>query len=165
MKPVLSTYRILKEKAINADIDEHWIDWAIEMMHEGYEVDSLYQLAGMSKPFNQFELQSLTNTVLKDLHLDYSNKQETLKNYAYFLIQTNIENADKYYEILKEFRDIYYELEMDSEFESFAILFWAKEDLIYSEIQWYWEGANRANIDKIIHQQFTIWKTEFECNK
>ena len=63
-KPVLSTYKILKEKAFNANVDESWIDWAIEMMEAGYEADSLYQLAGTMKPYNQFELQVLTTQVL-----------------------------------------------------------------------------------------------------
>jgi hypothetical protein len=83
IKPVLSTYKILKEKAFNADIDESWSEWAIEMMCAGYEVDSLYQLAGISKPFNQFELQELTNKVLKDLQLDYSNERKVVFEYVY----------------------------------------------------------------------------------
>ena len=81
-KPVLSTYKILKEKAFNSDIDESWVDWAIEMMEAGYEADSLYQLAGTLKPYNQFELQALTTLVLKDLQLDYSDKKKVLKNYV-----------------------------------------------------------------------------------
>ena len=46
----------------------------MEMMQAGYEAISLYELAGISKPYNQFELQELTERVLKDLKLDYSNK-------------------------------------------------------------------------------------------
>ena len=64
---VLSTYKILKGKAFNEDIDETWIDWAIEMMEAGYESDNLYMLAGETKPFRQFELQELTRKILEDL--------------------------------------------------------------------------------------------------
>ncbi len=161
-KPVLSTYKILKEKACNADIGESWADWAIEMMQVGYEAESLYQLAGISKPFNQFELQDLTNKVLNDLQLDYSDKQKTIKNYIYFLLKSNLEKTDKYYEVLKEFRDIYYELDMESEFQDLALLYWAKDDLIYDENQHYWDGANRTNIDKIIREQFEIYIKRFD---
>jgi len=161
-KPVLSTYKILKEKACNADIDESWADWAIEMMQLGYEAESLYQLAGISKPFNQFELQDLTNKVLNDLQLDYSDKQKTIKKYIYFLLKSNLENTDKYYEVLKEFRDIYYELDLESEFQDLALLYWAKDDLIYDENQHYWDGANRTNIDKIIREQFEIYIKKFD---
>lgn len=164
-EPVLSTYKILKEKACNADIDESWSDWAIEMMQAGYEADTLYQLAGISKPFNQFVLQDLTNKVLKDLALDYSDKRKTIENYVYFLIKSNLDNIERYYEVLKEFRDIYYELDMDCKFQNLALLFWAKDDLIYDEYQHYWDGANRTNIDKIIKEQFEIYIRQFENEK
>jgi hypothetical protein len=163
--PILSTYKILKEKAFNSDIDENWVDWAIEMMQAGYEADSLHQLAGITKPYNQFELQDLTNKVLKDLQLDYSDKRKTLKDYVYFLIASNIDKSENYYKILREFRDIYYELDMDTEYQDLALLYWAKDDLIYSEFQHYWEGADRANIDSIIKGQFELLKEKFKNEK
>ena len=164
-EPVLSTYRILKEKACNADINESWAEWAIEMMQVGYEAISLYQLAGISKPFNQFELQDLTKEVLEDLKLDYSDKRKTTKNYVYYLINSNINKPDNYFEVLKELTEIYYELDMDREFQNFSLLYWAKDDLIYENYQHYWEGANRSNIDKIIIEQFEIYITEFDNKK
>jgi len=164
-EPVLSTYRILKEKACNADINESWAEWAIEMMQVGYEAISLYQLAGISKPFNQFELQDLTKEVLEDLKLDYSDKRKTTKNYVYYLINSNINKPDNYFEVLKELTEIYYELDMDREFQNFSLLYWAKDDLIYENYQHYWEGANRSNIDKIIKEQFEIYITEFDNKK
>ena len=156
-KRVLSTFKILKEKAFNTDIDGSWIDWSIEMIQSGYETDSLYELAGISKPYNQFELQDLTNKVLKDLNLDFSNIRKTLKNYAYFLIQSNLENPENYFNVLKEFRDIYYELDMDKEYQDFAFLYWAKEDLNYGDNQHYWDGADATNIDKIIKEKFQLY--------
>src|SRR4051812_21010071 len=104
-KLVLSTYSILKKKAFNSDIDESWIHWAIEMMEAGYEAVSLYELAGTMKPYDQFELQTLTCQVLKDLHLDYSDKSKALKNYVYFLITSNLDHPENYYKVLREFRD------------------------------------------------------------
>lgn len=164
-KPVLSTYKILKEKAFNSDIDESWVDWAIEMMEAGYEADSLYQLAGTLKPYNQFELQALTTLVLKDLQLDYSDKKKVLKNYVYFLVTSNLNTPENYYKVLREFRDIYYELDMDSEFQDLALLYWAKDDLLYSDYQHYWEGANRENIDSIIKKQFALLKKRLETKE
>jgi len=35
MQEVLSTYRILMKKAFNEDIDESWVEWALEMMEAG----------------------------------------------------------------------------------------------------------------------------------
>ena len=162
-EPVLSTYKILKEKVFNSDIDESWVDWAIEMMEAGYEADSLYQLAGTLKPYNQFELQVLTTQVLKDLRLDYSDKSKALKNYVYFLITLNLDKSENYYKVLREFRDIYYELDMGSEYQDLALLYWAKDDLLYAEYQHYWDGANRENIDTIIRDKFELMKRQFEA--
>jgi hypothetical protein len=161
-EPVLSTYKILKEKALNSDINESWIDWSIEMIQAGYEADSLYELAGIRRPYNQFELQDLTNKVLKDLGLDYSDKERTIKNYTYFIIKTHLENTAKYYEVLRELKDIYDDLNMDTEYQDFALLYWAKGDLLETETQWYWEGADRTNIDNIIREQFELWITKFD---
>lgn len=135
------------------------------MMQAGYEEDSLFQLAGITKPYNQFELQVLTNKVLKDLHLDYSDKEKTIKNYIYFIIKTDIENPEKYYEILKEFRDINYSLDMDIEYQDFALLYWAKRESLETESQCYWEGAYRTNIDNIIREQFENWVTKLNQQK
>lgn len=73
------------------------------MMEAGYEAQSLYQLAGIIKSYNQFELQDLTDKVLKDLSLDYSNKRQVLKNYTYFLITSNLDKLENYNKVLREF--------------------------------------------------------------
>lgn len=36
----------------------------------------------------------------------------------------------------------------------FYLLYFAKDDLNESEIQWYWNGADRINIDQIIRKVF-----------
>ncbi len=164
-KPVLSTYKILKERAFNSDVNESWIDWAIEMMEAGYESVNLYELAGTTRPYNQFELQELTNKVFKDLNLEYSDKTKILKNHVYFLLTSSIDKPEKYNKVLREFRDIYYELDADTEFQDLALLYWAKDDLIYSEFQHYWDGADRTNIDQIIREQFGLYIVKFEDPK
>src|ERR1043165_5095957 len=111
---VLSTYKILKAKALNEDIDESWIDWAMEMIEAGYESENLYMLAGITKPYNQFELQELMRKVLHDLHLEYSDKETALKNYVYFLISNSIDHPETYIKILRELKDICIDLDMDS---------------------------------------------------
>ncbi len=36
-------------------------------------------------------------------------------------------------------------------------LHWAFDGLKDSEVQWYWEGADRSNIEEIITDQFLDW--------
>lgn len=154
MQEVLSTYRVLMKKAFNEDIDESWVEWALEMMEAGYESDNLYILAGITKPYNQFELQELTDKVLADLNLETSDKSLTIRNYVYYILSKTINEPSKYLETLKEVKDICIELDMDKEYMDFYLLYFAKDDLNELENQWYWDGADRNNIDKIIKEKF-----------
>ena len=36
----------------------------------------------------------------------------------------------------------------------FYFLYFAKDDLIAADVQWYWDDANRDNIDQIIKERF-----------
>jgi hypothetical protein len=159
---VLSTYKILKEKAFNSDISETWVDWAIEMIRAGYESENLYELAGISRPYNQFELHDLTNKVLKDLKLDFSDNEIVIRNYVYFLTSNSINKPETYLKTLRELKNICTDLELDKEYMDFYLLYFAKEDLTESENQWYWNGADRTNIDSIIREKFESWNKIIE---
>jgi len=162
---VLSTYKILKAKAFNEDIDESWVDWALEMMEAGYQSDNLYMLAGVTKPYNQFELQELTKKVFEDLGLSYAHKEAVLKNYVYYLISNSIDYPETYYKTLRELKNICQDLDLEAAYMDFYLLYFAKDDLMVDEIQWYWDGANRENIDLIIRERFKKWMSEFERQK
>ena len=159
---VLSIYKILKAKAFNENIDESWIDWAIEMIEAGYESENLYMLAGKIKPYNQFELQELTDKVLQDLKLEYHDKDLVITNYVYYLISNSINRPATYYKTLQELKDICIQLNMNSKYMNFYLLYYAKDDLRVGEVQWYWDGADKNNIDCIIKEKFREWLNEFE---
>ncbi|WP_256006278.1 hypothetical protein [Pedobacter deserti] len=142
------------KKASNKDIDEAWIDWALEMIHAGYESDNLYILAGISGPYNQFELQKLTDKVLVDFDLCYEDKLQVMRNYIYYLISSTKSEPSKYLSTLKEIKDICIDLDMEKEYMDFYLLYYAKDELNESEVQWYWDGADRTNIDIIIRNAF-----------
>lgn len=151
---VISTYKVLMKKSFNGDIDETWVEWALEMIQAGYESDNLYILAGITRPYYQFELQRLTDKVLADLNLDYENKSLMTRNYIYYIISTAIKKPSRYLSTLKEIKDICVALDMDQEYMDFYTLYFAKDDLDELEVQWYWVGADRTNIDSIIDNVF-----------
>lgn len=159
---VLSTYRVLKSKALNENVDESWIDWAIAMMEAGYESDNLYMLAGETKPYNQFQLQVLTTKVFQDLGLDYSDRDLVILNYAYYLVSVSVNHPETYYRTLRELCRICQDLDLDSRYMDFYLLYYAKDDLLVGENQYYWDGANRQNIDQIITKYFSNWLNNYE---
>jgi len=147
---VLTTYRILKAKSLNENIDESWVDWAIGMMEAGYESENLYMLAGVTSPYNQFVLQELTDKVLRDLNLDYSDSRTVLDKYAYYLISTSIDQPGTYFDTLRELKNLCLDTGMDSGYMNFYLLYWAKSDLAEDVVQWYWKDASRDTIDRMI---------------
>jgi len=142
------------KKAFNEDIDEMWVKWALEMIQAGYESDNLYILAGITRPFYQFELQILTDKVLADLNFDYEDKPLMIRNYIYYIISVALNERSNYLSTLREIKDICIALDMEQEYMDFYLLYFAKDDLNESESQWYWDGADRTNIDLIIKNAF-----------
>ena len=150
---------------MNHFIDEGWIDWAIEMMEAGFESENLYMLAGTTRPYNQFELQDLTTKVLKDLGLDYCDTELTMKNYVYYLIKTSLNDPATFLNTLRILSDICRELDYDKSYMDFYLLYYAKDELKDFDEQFYWNGANRNNIDLIIIEKLNEWIKKYELER
>ena len=157
MRYIKSTYEILQFKALNRDVTEAWIDWAIDMLSAGFETEHLIILAGIAKPYNQFYLQDLTSKVFGELSLDFSSVKETSADYVTLLAGEVAAGRRNQYEVLQTLKDIFSELDQSKELWDFSLLCWAVDELRYSDHQSYWEGANRENIDSIVSEYFASW--------
>ncbi|WP_461790907.1 hypothetical protein [Pedobacter sp.] len=156
---VKSTHAILAYKALNYDIDQFWIDWAVLMLMNGYDTEHLVILAGISPPYDQFELHSLTSKVLNELHLDYSDKDQITKNYvSYLLATTDFDHfdVDEVLKTLRELRDLHLSLN-NHMLTDFYCLYYGVEDLQHDAIQWYVDGLDRGNIKEVVQRMFTEW--------
>ena len=122
-------------------------------------------LAGTTSPHNQFELQDLTSKVLKEFGLDYSDRNLTIKNYVYYLIMTSINDPTAYLNTLRILADICRDLDYDKNYMDFYFLYYAKDELKDFDDQFYWNGANRNNIDLIIIEKFNEWIKKYELEK
>ncbi|HVW98180.1 MAG TPA: hypothetical protein VHA56_19585 [Mucilaginibacter sp.] len=162
MKPIPSTAEILAFKMIGRSIDKRWVDWAYDMLCEGFDTENLVMLAGETEPFNQFEMQRLTDQVFEELGLKWDDREAVLKNYVSYLIDPVLAGKKKADVVLSVLYGLYQELGYESSLNDFSLLYWAKDDLRYSDDQWYWPGATRGNIDEIIMNYFTKWREEYE---
>jgi hypothetical protein len=160
MQPIPSTAEMLAYKALNRSVDETWINWALDMLMAGFETENLVILAGITPFYNQFELKVLTDKVFDELNLDYSDADKAVKNYASFLIDQCLRGERNYISVLGILKDLCIELDYDKHLYDFYSLYFAKDDLLTSENQWYWDGADRSNIDRIIKEYFENWLLE-----
>ncbi|MEP1227382.1 MAG: hypothetical protein ABJL20_12970 [Ekhidna sp.] len=160
MEPIPRTYEILAWKVFNRSVDEKWADWAVEMMQAGFETESLSMLALLEKPYNQFELKELTDRILVELGLSYEDNETVIRNYATYLVDLGLKGEKELRVLLSSLRDIYYASDYNSEYLDFYLLSYAKEDLEFDEFQYYWNDADRTNIDEEILKVFRKWKDE-----
>jgi len=160
MKPIPSTAEILVFKMIGGNVNKKWIDWAYEMLLAGFETENLIQLAGESEPYNQFELQRLTDKIFEELNLKWDDEEQVYKNYACYLISQALDGKTEFVNVLDILKDIYIVKNYEPPYEDFYSLFYAYDDLRYSENQWYWPGATRENIDTIIRECFAEWRAK-----
>ena len=157
MQPVKSTVEILAFKVLNRTINVAWVDWALDMMTVGFDTEHLRILAGEREPFNQFQMQDLTNKVLDELHLNYSDKDKAINNYVCYLIDKALSDETQTLNVLNSLKNLCIELDYKKSLYDFYLLYFTKLDLLDSENQWYWEGADKNNIDKIIKDCFLKW--------
>lgn len=152
-----STKAILAFRSLERDIDEQWVDWAVSMMLQNYDTPHLNMLAGISPPFYQPELIPIADKALKELGLDWSDKEKAVRDYIVELLEKmlNGELSKKY--VLGEIKDIHVEEDFRDDLYDFYLLYYALDDLEISEVQWYWKGADRKNIDGIITSVSMNW--------
>jgi hypothetical protein len=164
MQYIESTIEIIASKVLNHNIDKKWIDWAVNMLSSGIDFENLSILAGESEPYNQFYLQSLTDKILVELQIDISDKETIINNYISYLIKKALKGNLDHFKVLRILKDLCIELNYPSYLSDFYSLFFAKDDLLYSEHQWYWEGATKENIDNIITLNFESWIKKQKTN-
>lgn len=157
MKPIPSTYEVLAWKCLNRNIDEAWINWAVEMMLVGFEGENLIALAGISKPYDQFELTMLTDKVFGELGLDYSDKERVIQNYVSYLFIETLDKKRSLKKTIETVGKLHLDLHYESPYIDFYHLKYARLDLEHSEAQFYWEGANRQNIDAVCTEVIQEW--------
>lgn len=164
MRFVPSTYEIIAWKFFNRSVDEKWAEWAVEMMMAGFETESLPMLALLERPYNQFELKELTDRILDELGLSNQSKDTVVYNYASYLVCLGIGGERDISSVLSSLKAMYYALDSDSDLLNFYLLSYAKEDLAFSEVQYYWDGADRSNIDEVIVNEFREWLKKYPIN-
>ncbi|MFT3704368.1 MAG: hypothetical protein QM802_18510 [Agriterribacter sp.] len=159
MQPVKSTAEILAFKVLNRSVNSAWVEWALDMMTVGFDTEHLRILAGELEPFNQFEMQDLTTKVLNEINLDYSNKERIIENYCCYLIDKALDDNSQTEHVLRYLKDLCVERYYDKSLFDFYLLYFAKQELMDTDNQFYWNGADKSNIDNIINEHFIKWKS------
>lgn len=146
------------------DTGEEYVDWAIEMIENGFETENLFILAGLTPPYNLFHIDKLLDKVLIELCIRKPDRDTAINGYAYYLISEALHGNLGYETILQQLKDLYVTLDYYNPLYCFYLLYFAYSDLKVQTEQYYWKGADRNNINFIVESEFKKWMSAFEAS-
>jgi hypothetical protein len=148
----VSTAQILAEKSLGTTSVSACVEWAVGMLEEGYVGDNLQQLAGQLPPFNYFEIVALRERTLIEQNVAELDKSDAVIAYACELACRLLDDDMRIHEDLAPLHRLCIENDYDDRLMPFYLLYYAWEDLQSSDVQWYWDGATKRNINRIIRK-------------
>jgi hypothetical protein len=123
------------------------------MLEQGREGHYLSILAGLSAPFNNFEVADYRNRALHELGLAGINDSEAVVTYSAERLRLALAGEIDLTSALGAIKEICVARAYPRELYDFYLLHFALSDLQESDVQWYWDGANRGNIATIIRNR------------
>lgn len=147
-----STNRILALKALNYSCGEECAAWAIHQIETGSTNRHILMLAGMSPPFNHFEMAAMRDRALAELGVTSVSREDALRIYAAEIALEAVSGRSDLLMTLRELNRLCVEENYADELHDFYLLYYAWDDLLTSNEQWYWRGATRDNIADIARQ-------------
>lgn len=140
------------------------IDWAIELIRNGIETDNVLILASFSKPVDRTEIKPYITRALKELNLtEKYGEYSIIANAHYYLEQ--ILNDCEIRKNLTKLYEICLNADMDSRLMPFYLLYHGWDELEQIGGNYYFEGADLNNIEKVIKEQAQIWIDKFVYGK
>ncbi|WP_395750229.1 hypothetical protein [Prosthecobacter sp.] len=141
------------------------VEWAMEALTEGYDTPSLRILAGLASPLVIFEVRDYAKRALRELGISIPNGPAAISAYARDLVSDILVQPPLMQSRLRELCDLCIAEDYQNDIYDFYLLRWAYDDLKNETVQWYWDGADRSNIDQIILQKCSSWLEEYDAKK
>jgi hypothetical protein len=151
------TYEVQAGYLLGLSTLQVWVDWANEAILAGYDSQSLRILAGLEPPFDNQEINRLSNKSFSELNIVPLKRDNCVPYYIAPILRQTIDGKLRQKETLEKLKDLCLATNYEKPFMDFYLLYFASSDLETSEVQWYWKGANRENIAKIIDDYFQNW--------
>lgn len=136
-------------KALQRACGQDCVDWAIGLLEKNASTRNVEILAGMTPPFNPFEMSALRDRVLEDLGVPELSRDEAVVAYAAELAADAVADDRSPFTLLKELSELCIAEDYLRELHNCYLLSNAWEDLLDRSIQWYWEGATLDNIESL----------------
>jgi hypothetical protein len=142
-------------KALERRCGQECVEWAIGLLESGISTRNINILAGMTPPFNPFEMAELRDRVLEDLKIPDLSREESIVAYAAELASDALADARSPFALLQELSELCIAEGYMRELHNCYLLANAWEDLLDRNIQWYWDGATLENIEMLASNELS----------
>lgn len=131
------------------------IDWAIYMIQQGRETETMLILASFSKPVYREEIRPYVSRTLVELNLEEKVGSYSVISNCYFHVSQIIGKNN-----IKDNLSSLYIIHTDNDYpkitRQFYALYWAWSDLLHYEFNHYYQGVTLKNMETVL---------ELECHK
>ena len=158
------TYEIQARHILGLRVLPEWVDWAAKAIVAGYDSQSLRILAGLRPPFDDQELDRLSSKSFSELNIVPLKRESCVPFYTTLILRKAFDGQLTQREALAKLKDLCLATDYEKPLMDFYLLYFASSDLETSEVQWYWKGANRENIAKIINDYIQNWLKNYNEN-
>ena len=155
-----TTAAIQAWRALNRPPDERWVDWAVRLLTQGADTPGLRILAGLLPPLDYFEATKLVDRTLIELAISPLDTSSAVEAYTAELLAELLRHPDVIGDVLGELAQLCIETSYSRDLMKFYLLRNARDDLTHRDMQHYWAGADRSNIDGIVRQEAQRWLDE-----
>lgn len=158
----LPTTRAIRAwRALDEPPDQRWVEWAVRLLQEGVDTPTLRILAGLSDPLDRGEATRILDRVLLELNLPPLERQGAIRAYVSELLEELLSDPQRVGGVLDELRRMCLENDHDRTLMPFYLLAHARSDLQAQNMQHYWAGADRTNIDAIVREEAQRWLIQY----
>jgi hypothetical protein len=140
----------------NVDLIENW---AIELIHSGYESEAIYTLACFYKPIDSDEVQPYLEAVLSELNLTIKNKVDSQKSHIRYFLNKVVRQEDVKSN-LKRMLHFYSDFTVDKEIADLYALQYVWDDLTAGQVNWYYKDLRLDTIEEEVVEMAKKWMRE-----
>ncbi len=132
------------------------VDWAINLIREGKETESILMLASFSEPIEKWEISPYVTAVLDELGLNEFECDDAIIAQTHFILLKILNDIDLR-KSLRQLFQICINNDMDNRIMNFYLLYHAWDELEEIGTNYYYEGATLENIERVLKKEAQEW--------
>ena len=149
----ITTARIRAMRSLGGALGQECVDWDAYLLEDGHDGRSLRILVGLTPPLNAFEVAERRDAALSELGFIPLDSGDPVRDYAREILMEGLHGKISMSAALSLVSDLCMATNHRSDLTDFYLLHYAEADLREAEIQFYWNGATRANIASIVRER------------